>query len=150
MKMQHGMYVKIKGVVCFIMILSNSNPTHSCRYRVENAMVLLLIFHDNTVNTLEHLPASNKLSSQVTPSCRILFENHVGAVLANKFSAFYALSYSHEPTSKSCFHLRDFTAHLTLYPFSIGFNIAILIYVRQSTMELIPVAAWSKTWVCDR
>ena len=112
--------------------------------------MVFLIFDEKTVNMLQHLPAANKSSRQVTPSCGVLFENQVSAVLANKLSAFYALPYSHEPTSKSSSHLRAVTLYLTLCSFSIGFNIIILIYVRQSAMELIPVVAWAKTWVCDR
>jgi hypothetical protein len=136
-------------MVGFIVNLSNSNPIHACRYRAEIAVVLL-IFHDKSVNMLQNLPMANKPSRQVTPSCRILFENHVGAVLANKPSAFYEVPYSHELTSNLCSRLRAVTPYLALYPFSIGFNIIILIYARQSSMELIPVAAWPKTWVCDR
>jgi len=136
-------------MVCFIVNLWISNPTHACWLRAENAVVFL-IFDEKTVNMLQHLPMTNKPSRQVTPSCRVLFENQVSGVLANKLSAFYALPYSHEFTSKSSSNLRAVTLYLTLSSFSIGFNIFILIYVRQSAMELIPVVAWVKTWVCDR
>lgn len=114
------------GLIHHKFVEFKSDPRWLCR--AENSIVFL-IFHEKTVSVLKHLLTANKPSRQVTTSSRVLFDNMVGAVVANKLSVFYALqryTAMFRRTQESCSRPLGDNVYLTLYHFSIGFNIIIL------------------------